>query len=231
MAKTNSEKLQHQEDNLENVEHALTATEAFIEKYQKQIVVGILGVVIAVGAFMAYDRFHVQPLEKEAESQMFLGEQYFAKDSFQLAINGDGNFLGFEKIATGEYSSTPSGNLANYYVGISYMNLGKYEQAISSLKNFSTADLLISPVAAGAMGDCYMELEQYGKAVSAFKDAASYENEFTTSIYLKKLGVAYEVQGDFENAIDTYGKVKDAYPSSAEARDIEKYIARVSSKK
>lgn len=230
MAKTNSGKLQHQEDNLENVEHALTATEAFIEKYQKQIVGGILGVVIVVGAFMAYNRFYIEPLEKEAESQMFLGEQFFAKDSFQLAISGDGNFLGFEQIAN-EYSATPSGNLANYYVGVSYMNLGKYEEAITNLKAFSTSDLLIAPVAAGAIGDCYMELEQYDKAISAFSDAASYDNQFSTSIYLKKLGVAYEVKGDYAKAIETYSKIKDNYPSAAESRDIEKYIARAASKK
>lgn len=229
MAKTNKEKLQHQEDGLENVEHALTSTEAFIEKYQKQITTVVLGVIVLVGAVMAYNRFYIQPLEEEAQAEMFKGEQYFAKDSFQLALTGDGEFIGFEAVAE-EFNSTKAGNLANYYAGVSYMHLGKYEEAIEYLSAFTAADMLVAPVANGALGDCYMELDQTDNAISAFEEAASYDNNFTSSIYLKKLGIAYEVAGDYASAIEAYNKIKDGYPASAEARDIDKFIARAESK-
>lgn len=230
MSKANKEKLQHQEDGLENVEHALTSTEAFIEKYQKQITTAVLAIVVLVGAIMAYNRFYMLPLEEEAQAQMFVGEQYFAKDSFQLALSGDGSFIGFEAVIE-DYSSTKAGNLANYYAGVSKMNLGQYDEAIDFLESFSASDILVAPVAEGAIGDCYMELDKVDKAISAFKNAASYANTFTTSIFLKKLGLAYEVNGDYANAIDTYSEIKDGYPTSAEARDIDKYIARAESKK
>ena len=230
MSKANKEKLQHQEDGLENVEHALTSTEAFIEKYQKQITTGVLAIIVLVGAVMAYNRFYMEPLEQEAQAQMFVGEQYFAQDSFQLALTGDGSFIGFEAVID-DYSSTKAGNLANYYAGVANMHLGKYDEAVDYLSSFSASDILVAPVAKGAIADCYMELDQVDKAISAYKKAASYENTFTTSIYLKKLGLAYEINNDYAKAIDTYSKIKDGYPTTAEARDIDKYIARAESKK
>ncbi len=53
-------------------------------------------------------------MEQEALKQMFVAENLFEKDSFNMALNGDGNAPGFLEIID-KYSSTPSGNLANYY--------------------------------------------------------------------------------------------------------------------
>lgn len=215
-----------QDNNLENVEHALTKSEEFIENNQKKLVIGLLIIVAIVVAIMGYNRFYLQPLEEEAQSQMFLGEQYFAVDSFQTALNGDGNFLGFEYIAN-EYSATKSGSLAAYYSGISHMHLGNFESAIDYLNDFKGGDELVTPVAYGAIGDCYMELEDYTRAISNYKKAAEFQNEFTTPIHLKKLAIAYITDGNNDGAIDTFNKIKDEYGSSAEARDVEKYIALI----
>ena len=57
-------------------------------------------------------KVYVSPLEIEAQTEMFVAEQYFAKDSFNLALNGDGNYPGFIEIAE-DYSVTKAGNLAN----------------------------------------------------------------------------------------------------------------------
>ena len=55
---------------------------------------------------------------------MFIAEFYFQNNNYDLALNGDGQFSGFLTIAD-SYSSTKSGNLANYYAAICLMNLGK----------------------------------------------------------------------------------------------------------
>ncbi|MFB6340738.1 tol-pal system YbgF family protein [Saccharicrinis sp. FJH2] len=216
----------HQGENFENVEQALTKSEEFIERNQKQLVIGLLIIVAIVAAVMGYHRFYLQPLEKEAQTQMFLGEQYFAADSFKLALQGDGNFLGFEYISD-EYSATKSGSLAAYYAGISYMHLGDYQSAIDYLNKFDGDDDLVAPVALGAKGDCYMELGEYADAISSYKSAADYNNEFTTPIHLKKLGIAYVTNGDNDKAIQTFNTIKEKYSKSAEARDVEKYIALI----
>lgn len=219
-----------QDENLENVEHALTKSEEFIEKYQKELSIGLVVVIAVIGAVMLYNRFVLFPKEQEAQSQMFVGEQYFARDSFNLAINGDGSYyLGFEWIMD-EYSATKSANLASYYTGVSYMHLGKYEEAISYLDKFSTDDPMITPIAIGAKADCYVELGEYKKAAKLFLEAASFTNDFSTPIHLKKAGIAFEAAEDAKSAIKAYMQIKNDYPASAEARDIDKFIAMVKNK-
>jgi uncharacterized protein YktA (UPF0223 family) len=41
------------------------------------------------------------------------------------------------------------------------------------------------------------------------------------------LGVAYEMKKDNKKALETYKKIKSDFPSSMEAREIDKYISRL----
>lgn len=215
----------HEDEQLENIEHVLSGSEKFIEDNQKMIINIVLAIVAVILAVMAYGRFVTAPKEAEAQSQLFAGEMLFAADSFQTAIQGDGNFMGFEYIAD-KYSSTTSGNLAKYYTGISYLNIGEYEQAIKYLNKFSAEGEMMPAIKAGAIGDAYAEQGDYTKAVTNFKKAASFDNNFTSPIYTKKCGIAYEANGDFKNAVACYEAIKADYPNSTEASDIDKYIAR-----
>jgi tetratricopeptide (TPR) repeat protein len=214
------------EDSLSDVESALTQTEHFIEKNQKILSIIVGAVVLIVGGYLALKALYLHPREKDALEQMFMAEQYFEKDSFNLAINGDGNYLGFLDIID-EYGSTKAANLANYYTGISYLHLGQYQDAIDYLDKFETDDILLAPVAAGAKGDAYIELNETDKALSQYKKASSYTNEFTTPIYLMKTGKLLESAGKYGDALQAYQEIKKKYPESNEGRTIDKYIARV----
>jgi len=221
-----SEKKGHHEgDQLESIEHVLSDSEKFIEKNQKLITNVVLGFVVLVLAFMAYQRYVAAPRETEAQSQLFAGEMLFEQDSFRLAIEGDGNFMGFEYVID-KYGATPSGNLAKYYAGISYFKIGEYEEAIKFLNKFDAEGEMMPPIKSGAIGDCYMELGQVDKAISSFKKAASFDNDFTAPIYLKKCGIAYEAKADYAKAVECYEDLKTNYPNSIEASDIERYISR-----
>lgn len=216
-----------QQDQFESVENALSKTEHYIEQNQKSLTIIVLAIIVIIGGYLGYKRFVVAPQEKEAQSQMWMAEQYFARDSFNLAIHGDGNYLGFLDIAD-EYSITKSANLANYYIGISYLHLGEYEQAIEYLKKFESDDKMVAPIAFGAMGDAYMELNNPDEALKFYNKAVSKsENEFTTPIYLMKVGFVHEQNKDYKKALETYQSIKKQFPESAEGRQIDKYIARV----
>ncbi|WP_163706956.1 tetratricopeptide repeat protein [Mangrovibacterium lignilyticum] len=216
----------NKEDNLSEVESALTKSEQFVEDNQKILSIVIGAAVVIVAAYLGFTKLYIQPKEKAAQEEMFFAEQYFEKDSFNLAINGDGTNPGFLDIID-DYGVTPAGKLANYYVGISYLHMGQYEDALTYLNDFSTDDLVLAPVLEGAKGDCYAELEQPKKAISAYKAAASTKNEFTTPVYLLKAGQMMETQGEFDDALEVYTEIKKDYPTSTEARTIDKYIARV----
>jgi tetratricopeptide (TPR) repeat protein len=215
------------EDNLEVVEHALTNTEHFIEQNQRTITLALIVIVAVVGIFLGYKRFIVAPKEKEAQSQMFPAEQYFEKDSFNLALNGDGNFLGFLDIID-QYKVTKSAKLARYYSGISYLKLGKFQDAIDQLKKFKLKDEMVSPISRGAIGDAYCELGQTSVAIDYYLKAARMKpNNFVTPIYLMKAAELLEANKEYSKALPLYKEIKKDYPESNEGRKIDKYIARV----
>lgn len=213
-------------DRLEGVESALSSTERYIEENQKTITIITIIIVVIVLGFMGYRRFIKIPAEKEAQSQMFMAEKFFEQDSFRLALYGDGNNLGMLDIID-EYGMTKCSELAHYYAGISFLYLGEYEQAIEYLKKISTDDKMINPISKGAIGDAYLELGEPSKAVEYYEKAvATEENVFINPVYLMKAGKVYESQEEYQKALEAYQKVKENYPESQEAGEIEKYITR-----
>ena len=225
MAEIKKESPQH--SNIENVGEALTRAEKFIEDNQKMLTVVVAAIIIIVGGYFGYKRLYLATMEKEAHTQMFMAEQYFEKDSFNIALNGDGNNWGFIKIID-EYGLTKTANLAHYYAGVSYLQTGRFQQAIDHLKKFSSSDKLVSRIATGAIGDAYLELGNKEKALDYYLAAANkHENEFSSPIYLMKAGGVSEMLSDYKQATEIYQKIKEDYPKSYEARQIDKYIARV----
>ena len=214
------------QDQFESVENALSKTEHYIEENQKSLTIIILAIVIIIGGYLGYKRFVVAPQETEALSQMWMAEQYFASDSFNLALNGDGNYLGFLNIID-DYSITKSANLSYYYSGICYLHLGQFENAIEYLKKFESDDKMVAPIAYGAIGDAYLELNNLNDALIFYKKAANdFINDFTTPIYLLKVGFVYEQLGEYDEALKAYKRIESEFPNSTEGRQIEKYIAQ-----
>lgn len=224
MAKSKKEA---QSSGAETLENALTRTEQYIENNQKSLTIIVLAIVVIVGVFLGYRKLYIAPMEKEAQTQIFAAEQYFEADSFQLALYGDGNYLGFVDVID-SYGVTKVGNLARYYAGISYRELGEYQEAINNLKRFSPKDKMIGSIAYGAIADCYVELGKVDAAAKQYLKAAQYgKNDFSSPIMLMKAGITFEEVGNFTQALKAYETIKKDYPKSTEARDIDKYIARV----
>tara|TARA_B100001094_G_scaffold223976_1_gene218178 strand:- start:602 stop:1279 length:678 start_codon:yes stop_codon:yes gene_type:complete len=214
------------EEQFANVEQALSKTEQYIEDNQKSLMIIIGAIVGIIVLFKAYQNLYMEPLEEEAKIEAYMAELYFQKDSFNLALNGDGQYAGFLDVAS-DYSSTKVGNLANYYAGICYLQTGEYQNAIDYLEDFSSNDIILSSLAIGCIGDAYMELGDTDSAEDAYEDAIkNSENKFTAPRYMMKLAMIHELNGDYSDALDIYEAIKEDFKESREASGIEKYISR-----
>lgn len=214
-----------EEQDWERIGSAVVESERFMEKYQKQLLIGIGVVVLIVCAFLAYNHFIVGPKTTEAQVAMFKGEQYFRAGQDSLAVFGDKNgYLGFESIAD-EYGSTKPGKLAKLYAGICYANMGNYEKGLEYLKGYSGDDKIISQLVNGSIGDCLDNLGKPDEAVSYYiKGAKGVDNVSQSPILYKKAGLIYRSQGNYDKVIETFTIIKDQYMNSPAAMEADKYI-------
>jgi tetratricopeptide (TPR) repeat protein len=217
------------EERLENVESALSKTELWIEEHQK-LIYGIIAAVIVIAGIIWGLKALNDKKDRNASKEIFTAQRYFEKESYEAALNGDGNYMGFTEVYD-SYKSTKTGKLAAYYAGISNMKLGKYEEAIDYLKKFNGKDEILAPMALGAIGDCYMELDDVNNAAAYYEKAAhKAKNDFTGPMFLSKAGLTYEILGDYAKALNCYKTLKADYPLSSEAFEITKNIANMEEK-
>lgn len=215
-----------------SLDETASKTEAWVAKNQKYIFILVGAVAILTVGYVLYQKFIVEPKEADAAEQMFTAQQNFDKalngtssDSlFTLALNGSEGKFGFVKIAE-EYSGTDAANLSHYYAGIAYLNLGKYDEAIASLKDFSTKEVVLNALSKGAIGDAYAQKNQNEEALDYYQKAANVDkNDFTTPRFLLKAGKIALTLGKNDEAFKHFTEIKESYKKTPEANSVDALI-------
>ncbi len=204
------------------VQQGLNKFELFFEDHQKAIGIGFIAIIVVIALGWLVKTQYLNPLQDEAQKEIFQAQYYFEADSFNLALNGDGINSGFLKIID-NYSSTKAGKLANYYAGVCYFKLGDFTNAKKYLADFSSDDDILNTMAIGLIGDVEVEMGNLDAAIAQFKKAADKGNKVTAPIFLEKLGAVYEKQGKTDDAVAAYNKLKD-FPTSSQAQLADKLI-------
>jgi len=210
-----------------NVGEIFSKSERFIETYRNHVFIAVAAIVLIVIVILSIRHYYFVPKEKEAQAAIFPGENYFANQQWELALNGnEADYIGFLNIIE-DYGMTKTAKLAKVYAGICLYHLNQPEEALKYLKKYKAGDKVLAPGIKGLIGDCYVDLGQVAEGIKYFDHAASeLNNDLLSPIYLKKAGRAYESIFDYTNAIKMYQTIKDKYPLSQEASDIDKYIER-----
>lgn len=218
------EQFAKQDEQLQEVNEALTGAGKWIEDNANLISWIVVGIAVVVMAIIAINQYVIKPKAQEASNENAKAVVYFMAGDYDKALLGDdAECIGFEAIAD-EYHNQ-QGKLAALYAGICHFEKGEFEEAAKYLKKFSADDLNIDPATKQLLGDAYVELGEYGKAAKAFESAAQSGNELIAPMSLKKAGIVYLHEGQNAKALKAFKTIKADYPSSSEAQDIDKFIA------
>lgn len=209
----------------EAVVEAVSKTDLFFKENKNLIIgVAVAAVLVAFGIF-AFQKWYYQPKAREAQQQLYPAEMAFKAESWETALNGDGNNLGISQVIEDYGKATPAA--AWFEAGICELQLGNYESAIDYLKNYKGKDAILKARSISCMGDAYVGLEDYAKALDCFVKAAGVIDNIYAAAYLLKAGVTAEQLGKNEEALKYYKTIKEQYPQSMEGYDIDKYISRL----
>lgn len=213
-------------ENPEVIQEKLVDVESWFERNPKIVIGVVAGLMLVVGGFFGY-RYYLTNQDAQAQTEMFQAVRYFEADSLNLALNGDGNNLGFLQIIE-DYSQTDAANLANFYAGAIYLKQGKYPLAIFHLEDFNANDMLVQARAYSLMGDAYMEQKDYENAARYYDKAAGHKpNKEFTPIYLMKAALAYEKLNQNQKAISAYQTIIEKYWESSELQNARKFKAKL----
>ncbi len=220
---SNADLLEHNPDVLAKVANS----ERFLRQNRLLLGGALLLIVLVVVAIFAY-RYWMDKQEQEAQENSFAAAYFLEADSLQLALEGNDSYPGFKEIAS-DYGSTKAGNLAQFYNGLILLKQGNFKASIESLEKFKSNDLLVQARAYSLIGDNHMELKQYDKAAIFYQKAADYKsNEQFTPRYLLKLGLAFEKQEKYADAINAYKQIIEQFvKANNEVTEAKKYKARL----
>tara|TARA_B100000941_G_scaffold97132_1_gene67690 strand:- start:106 stop:864 length:759 start_codon:yes stop_codon:yes gene_type:complete len=204
----------------QNLDLGASKAENFVAKYQNSILILLGTVTIFVLVYLGYKTYVFNPLKIEASSEISQAQYYFnlalnEKDSdslFKLALNGGNGKYGFLDIIE-NYPGSPASELAKYSAGISLIRLKQFNEGISLLKDFKSDDKILTSLAAGVIGDSYLELNELDDSLKFYEKALSInQNSFTTPKFLFKAATLASFMKKNKIAEKYYKEISNLYP-------------------
>lgn len=208
--------------------HVIKKAKDFWSRFSKPVIYAGTAVILIAGGWLGYKNFILGPKQKKASEAISRAQAYFAKDSLDLALNGDGANAGFLKVIK-NYGGTDAAKLAHFYTGAIYLRKEDYNNAIKYLKDYSTGASQVQSAAWRMLGDAYMSTGKKEEGASYYEKAGKLndKDELTSSENLFRAAMAYEVLGKTEKAAGLLKIIKEKYPKSEKGFIVDKYLARL----
>ena len=209
----------------QNVAEAVSKADVFFKENGKLIYGCVAAVLVIALCVLAYNRFILQPQKQQATEQMAQAERWFQAGEYELALEGDDNYPGFEEII--DKYGAKAGQAVYMYGGVAKLQTGEFEEAIALLKKYKGEDPILAGRDQACIGDALVELENYSVAISWYEKAAKTTDNAFAASYLLKAGIAAEAAGDSAKALSFYKTIKEKWMAAPEAMEIDKYISRI----
>jgi tetratricopeptide (TPR) repeat protein len=202
---------------------------SFYETNKRAISIGLTALVVAVFAVVIFLKNRSDNNEKAITALGAIFETYDA-GQFQKSVDGipEKNIQGLKSIVD-NYGGSATGDLARFYLANAYTQLGRYDEALKEFEDYSPPGELLSVSRLSGIGSCYEAKSMFKEAAAFFEKAATqYPKDVSAAENLNNSARDYGQAGDREKAIDLYKRIKKNYPTTAFARDADRYIAQLS---
>lgn len=153
-----------------------------------------------------------------------------ADEAIALADTEMNDSIALDRYMAAAVLGSKSGNRAKLEAAIRLYNKGEYQKALSYLDDASIDSKVVEAGKYTLMGDCYVNLDNYDKALSSYDKAisASDNNPQIVPFVLVKKANIYRAQGKYSEEYDAYQTIFDKYPEYTGncSFDIRKYAER-----
>ena len=82
----------------EKLDSTVSSIERYYQENKKTFYGCVIAVLVIILGILAYNQWILKPKQVEAMQQLFPAEAAFQAGSYETALNGDGNVLGFKDI-------------------------------------------------------------------------------------------------------------------------------------
>ena len=207
---------------LEEVNESLTTAAQRIEDNKKYINWALIAIAVLALLAIGYIYGIRNPNLQKAKDQIGTA------DLELLQGNEDQALKDYEKVAA-EFSNKPA-ERAHLEAAILLYKKGEYEKAAKHLEDFNATDNLIAPASKSLLGNCYVNLKAYDKALNAFDQAIKLANGnelYAPAFMIKKATVLHEQKKYAEEAA-VYQEIKDKYYMYTQQNrfEVDKYLER-----
>lgn len=210
-----------EENGLDVLDHNLKDMSRRIATNKKALYVAFGGIIVIAAITLGYIYLYRAPRAEKA---------FEAYNKVELNATNDSVAAKEYKKVADQYSGTDAGQVAALSAAESYYNIKNYKEAAKYLEKFSTKDEVLGANAKVLLGDCYVNMKDYKKAIDAY-DAAiriAKGNEGIVPRVLLKEANVYDEQKKYSDALNCYLSIKKDYPQFRLGNNvsIDAYIER-----
>ncbi|MBO4645053.1 MAG: tetratricopeptide repeat protein [Bacteroidales bacterium] len=204
---------------------------AWYRRNEKIINIIFIAVIVAALLIFAFFKFYLEPQNEKAstEAQPMIdtlvqgGMMTTDTAVIKAAVEGDEGFLA---VAEAHKMSKAAKFSLKYYSAISYLRMGKADEAMDMLLSMKKKDDYLWYEAQMLIGDLYDDKGEVDNAKKYYEKAVDGETGLVAPVALWKLGMLCEREGNWAEAYEYYQKVKDDYFERYQMMGVDKYLER-----
>ncbi len=207
---------------LEEVNESLSTAAQRVEENKKYIYYALGAIAAIVLIAVGYIYGVRNPNLQKAKEGMATADLAYLQGDTAKALKE------YEKVFDA-YSNKPAERAA-FNAAIILYQQGKNKEAAAYLEKYNGEGNMVAPASKSLLGDCYVNMKQYDKAIAAYDKAIqlSGDNAFYTPTFMIKKATVLHALKKYADEAAIYQTIKDKYMQYTQAYqlNVDKYLER-----